>query len=79
MMLVIHGKSPGYRISVRAIARVGDYASPEAAEGGNIALVEDGDTIEIDIPNRRIHLAVSDDELARRRAALADRLADRLT
>ncbi|MCB1632017.1 MAG: hypothetical protein H7A12_03425 [Pseudomonadales bacterium] len=31
MMLVIHGKSPGYRISVRAIARVGDYASPEAA------------------------------------------------
>lgn len=43
------------------------HASPEAAEGGNIALVHDGDTIEIDIPNRRINLAVSDDELRARR------------
>ena len=43
------------------------HASPEAAEGGAIALVEEGDTIEIDIPNRRIHLAVSDQELERRR------------
>ncbi|MBL8447156.1 MAG: dihydroxy-acid dehydratase [Zoogloeaceae bacterium] len=42
------------------------HASPEAAMGGAIALVEEGDTIEIDIPNRRIHLAVSDVELARR-------------
>ncbi|ANQ83776.1 dihydroxy-acid dehydratase [Azoarcus olearius] len=46
------------------------HASPEAAMGGAIALVEDGDTIEIDIPNRRIALAVSDEELARRRAAM---------
>lgn len=46
------------------------HVSPEAAEGGAIALVQDGDTIEIDIPNRRIHLAVSDEELARRRAAM---------
>ena len=46
------------------------HASPEAAEGGLIALVEEGDTIEIDIPNRTIHLAVPDDELARRRAAM---------
>jgi dihydroxy-acid dehydratase len=46
------------------------HVSPEAAEGGAIALVEDGDTIEIDIPKRSIHLAVSDDELARRRAAM---------
>ncbi|OYQ35163.1 dihydroxy-acid dehydratase [Niveispirillum lacus] len=45
------------------------HASPEAAEGGTIGLVEEGDRIEIDIPNRRIHLAVSDEELARRRAA----------
>ena len=45
------------------------HASPEAACGGAIALVEDGDTIEIDIPNRRIHLAVSDAELASRREA----------
>ncbi len=47
------------------------HVSPEAAEGGTIALVEDGDRIEIDIPGRTIHLAVSDDELARRRAAQA--------
>src|SRR5690606_20102419 len=38
------------------------HASPEAAEGGAIGLVEEGDTIEIDIPNRRIHLAIDDDE-----------------
>ena len=46
------------------------HASPEAAEGGNIALVENGDTIEIDIPNRRIHLAISDEELQARRDAM---------
>ncbi|MDX1594267.1 MAG: dihydroxy-acid dehydratase [Gammaproteobacteria bacterium] len=49
------------------------HASPEAAEGGNIALVEEGDTIEIDIPNRRIHLAISDAELAHRREAMEAR------
>jgi dihydroxy-acid dehydratase len=46
------------------------HASPEAACGGAIGLVEEGDRIEIDIPNRRIHLAISDDELASRRAAM---------
>ncbi|MDO9599498.1 MAG: dihydroxy-acid dehydratase [Azoarcus sp.] len=46
------------------------HASPEAACGGAIALVEDGDTIEIDIPNRSINLAIGADELARRRAAM---------
>jgi len=46
------------------------HISPEAAEKGTIALVEEGDRIEIDIPARRIHLAVSDEELARRRAAM---------
>ena len=46
------------------------HVSPEAAEGGLIGLVQDGDRIEIDIPNRTIHLAVSDKELARRRAAM---------
>jgi dihydroxy-acid dehydratase len=45
------------------------HASPEAAEGGEIGLVENGDMIEIDIPNRTIHLAVSDEELSHRRAA----------
>jgi dihydroxy-acid dehydratase len=42
------------------------HVSPEAAEGGLIALVEDGDLIEIDIPGRAIRLAVSDIELERR-------------
>jgi dihydroxy-acid dehydratase len=46
------------------------HVSPEAAEGGLIALVEEGDVIEIDIPNRSIRLAVPDEELARRRAAM---------
>ncbi|UFN47486.1 dihydroxy-acid dehydratase [Roseomonas sp. OT10] len=45
------------------------HVSPEAAEGGLIGLVEQGDRIEIDIPNRRIHLAVDEAELGRRRAA----------
>ena len=43
------------------------HVSPEAAEGGAIGLVQDGDRIEIDIPNRSIHLAVPDAELAHRR------------
>jgi dihydroxy-acid dehydratase len=43
------------------------HASPEAAEGGAIGQVEEGDTIEIDIPNRTIHLAVSDEEMSHRR------------
>ena len=46
------------------------HISPEATEGGAIGLVEAGDTIEIDIPNRRIHLAVSDEILKARRAAM---------
>ncbi|WP_180050520.1 dihydroxy-acid dehydratase [Acinetobacter sp. YH12105] len=45
------------------------HVSPEAAEGGAIGLVEDGDRIEIDIPNRSIHLAVEDSVMAERRAA----------
>ena len=46
------------------------HVSPEAAEGGLIALVEDGDSIEINIPKRGIRLAVADAEIARRRAAM---------
>jgi dihydroxy-acid dehydratase len=46
------------------------HASPEAAAGGAIALVEEGDTIEIDIPNRRIHLAVQESVMAARLAAM---------
>ncbi|NUK75605.1 dihydroxy-acid dehydratase, partial [Streptomyces lunaelactis] len=45
------------------------HASPEAASGGTIALVEDGDRIHIDIPNRTIELLVSEAELATRREA----------
>ena len=45
------------------------HVSPEAAEGGTIGLVREGDRIEIDIPNRIVHLAVDDAELGRRRAA----------
>ncbi|MBQ1613907.1 MAG: dihydroxy-acid dehydratase, partial [Selenomonas sp.] len=43
------------------------HVSPEAMEGGPIALIEDGDEIIIDIPNRKLELSVSDEELARRR------------
>ncbi|GAA3843141.1 dihydroxy-acid dehydratase [Streptomyces phyllanthi] len=46
------------------------HASPEAASGGTIALVEDGDRIRIDIPNRSIELLVDDAELSRREQAL---------
>jgi dihydroxy-acid dehydratase len=46
------------------------HVSPEAAEGGLIGLVQDGDRIEIDIPSRSIHLAVDEAELAQRRKAM---------
>ena len=49
------------------------HVSPEAASGGTIALVENGDRIEIDIPSRSIKLAVNDVELARRRLAMEQR------
>jgi dihydroxy-acid dehydratase len=49
------------------------HVSPEAAEGGTIGLVETGDMIAIDIPNRSITLVVEEAELARRRAAMAAR------
>ncbi len=49
------------------------HVSPEAAEGGIIGLVEEGDRIEIDIPNRTIRLAISEEDLAQRRAAMEAR------
>src|SRR6202034_2789562 len=52
------------------------HCSPEAAEGGLIGLVEDGDIIAIDIPGRSIKLVVSDEELARRRATMQQKGAD---
>ncbi|MGI5837224.1 MAG: dihydroxy-acid dehydratase, partial [Chloroflexota bacterium] len=45
------------------------HVSPEAAEGGPIAVVQNGDIIEIDIPNKRLELKISEDELNRRLAA----------
>jgi dihydroxy-acid dehydratase len=49
------------------------HCSPEAAEGGIIGLVEEGDTIEIDIPNRTINVLLGDDELMARREAMEAR------
>lgn len=49
------------------------HVSPEAAVGGPIALVEEGDIIAIDIPNMKLDLKVSDEELAKRRAAWTPR------
>ncbi|MDR1741692.1 MAG: dihydroxy-acid dehydratase [Synergistaceae bacterium] len=49
------------------------HVSPEAAVGGNIALIAEGDEIEIDIPARKINVAVSDAELERRRGSLPKR------
>jgi dihydroxy-acid dehydratase len=43
------------------------HVSPEAAEGGNIGLLHDGDPLEIDVPNRKINVLLSDEELAERR------------
>ncbi|MGB0721204.1 MAG: dihydroxy-acid dehydratase [Gammaproteobacteria bacterium] len=49
------------------------HCSPEAAEGGDIGLVEPGDTIEIDIPNRTIRVDLTDAQLAERREAMESR------
>jgi len=46
------------------------HVSPEAAEGGNIGLIEEGDTINIDIPNRTIEVAISDATMTERRKAM---------
>ena len=45
------------------------HISPEAAEGGPLGLLVDGDVIDIDIPNRKLSVRLSDDELAARREA----------
>jgi dihydroxy-acid dehydratase len=52
------------------------HISPESAEGGSLALVEEGDTIEIDIPKRVLRVHLSDEELAKRRAAMEAKGAD---
>ena len=55
------------RMSGTAYGTVVLHASPEAAAGGTLALVENGDMIELDVAKRRLHLAVSDKLLAERR------------
>ncbi|OKH87099.1 L-arabinonate dehydratase [Thalassospira sp. TSL5-1] len=57
------------RMSGTAYGTVVLHTSPEAAAGGPLAIVQNGDMIELDVPNRRLHLDVSDDEIARRLAA----------
>jgi len=49
------------------------HCSPEAAEGGEIGLVEEGDTIVIDIPNRRIDVKLTDEQLETRRLEMIKR------
>ena len=57
------------RMSGTAYGTVVLHVSPESAVGGTLALVHDGDMIELDVENRRLHLDVSDEELDRRRKA----------
>jgi L-arabonate dehydrase len=56
------------RMSGTAYGTVILHTSPEAAAGGPLAIVQDGDMIEVDVPNRRLHLDVSDAEIERRLA-----------
>ena len=56
------------RMSGTAYGTVILHVAPEAAVGGPLALVENGDMIEVDVPARRLHLEVSDELLAERRA-----------
>lgn len=57
------------RMSGTAYGTVCLHTSPEAAAGGPLAVVRNGDFIELDVPNRRLHLDISDEELAARLAA----------
>jgi L-arabonate dehydrase len=56
------------RMSGTAYGTVVLHVSPESAIGGTLALVQNGDMIELDVDKRRLHLDVSDEELAKRRA-----------
>jgi dihydroxy-acid dehydratase len=63
------------RMSGTSYGTVVLHVAPESAVGGPLALVQDGDEIALDVPQRSLRLLVSDDELARRRAAWAPRAA----
>jgi dihydroxy-acid dehydratase len=83
---LIYGQGMGEKVALLTDGRFSGatrgmcigYACPEAAEGGPIALVRDGDPILIDCEQRRIDLLVDDAELARRKAAWKPRQAERL-
>jgi len=62
------------RMSGTAYGTVILHVSPEAAIGGNLALVQNGDMIELDVNNRRLHLEVSDEELAIRKLSGKNRI-----
>jgi dihydroxyacid dehydratase/phosphogluconate dehydratase len=49
------------------------HVSPESAIGGNLGLVQNGDMIELDVPNKKIHLEVSDEELANTKKEMEER------
>jgi dihydroxy-acid dehydratase len=57
------------RMSGTAYGTVVLHVAPEAAAGGPLALVREGDLIELDVAKRKLHLHVAEDELAKRRAA----------
>lgn len=63
------------RMSGTAFGTVVLHTSPEAAAGGPLAVVQDGDMIELDVPNRRLHLDISDAELAQRLSVWTPRIA----
>ncbi|MDH3710791.1 MAG: dihydroxy-acid dehydratase [Cyclobacteriaceae bacterium] len=58
------------RMSGTAFGTVVLHVSPESAVGGNLAMVQDGDVIELDVPARKLHLEVSEDELEQRREGI---------
>ena len=62
------------RMSGTAYGTVVLHTSPEAAAGGPLAVVQNGDMIELDVPNRRLHLDISDAELAARLAKWQNRI-----
>jgi L-arabonate dehydrase len=59
---------PDARMSGTAYGTVVLHVAPEAAAGGPLAIVQNGDMVELDVPSRRLHLDISDDELAARLA-----------
>ncbi len=64
------------RMSGTAFGTVILHSSPETAVGGPLALVQDGDVIELDAPGRRVDVLVTEEELESRRAALGDHAAE---